>query len=62
MSLPKKESQMRNVSTSESEDLGSFGIKGLYGFLQSLQKDPSIGTLALGLDLTNLGLDLNSSK
>jgi hypothetical protein len=39
-----------------------FGMAGLLTFLHTIETDPNNVTLALGLDLTNLGLNLNSSK
>lgn len=38
-----------------------YGMAGLLTFLRTLDSDPSIVALALGHDLTNLGLNLNSS-
>ncbi|KAL3084331.1 hypothetical protein niasHT_020009 [Heterodera trifolii] len=39
-----------------------FGMAGLLTFLRTIESAPSIVGLALGHDLTNLGLNLNSSK
>uniref|UniRef100_A0A914H2Z2 NOT2/NOT3/NOT5 C-terminal domain-containing protein n=1 Tax=Globodera rostochiensis TaxID=31243 RepID=A0A914H2Z2_GLORO len=39
-----------------------FGMAGLLTFLRTIEGAPSIVGLALGHDLTNLGLNLNSSK
>jgi hypothetical protein len=39
-----------------------YGMVGLLTFLRALESDPTIVALALGSDLTNLGLNLNSSK
>jgi len=39
-----------------------YGMAGLLTFLRTLESEPSIVALALGSDLTNLGLNLNSSK
>lgn len=39
-----------------------FGMLGLLSFIRGIEKDPSIVTLSLGQDLTNIGLNLNSSK
>jgi CCR4-NOT transcription complex subunit 2 len=39
-----------------------YGMAGLLTFLRTLDSDPSIVALALGHDLTNLGLNLNSSE
>jgi hypothetical protein len=39
-----------------------YGMAGLLTFLRTIESDPSIVALALGHDLTNLGLNLNSSK
>ncbi|KAL7071289.1 hypothetical protein ACQ4LE_009548 [Meloidogyne hapla] len=39
-----------------------FGMAGLLTFLRTIESSPSIVGLALGHDLTNLGLNLNSSK
>jgi len=39
-----------------------YGMAGLLTFLRTIESDPSIVALALGHDLTNLGLNLNSTK
>uniref|UniRef100_A0A915D6S2 NOT2/NOT3/NOT5 C-terminal domain-containing protein n=1 Tax=Ditylenchus dipsaci TaxID=166011 RepID=A0A915D6S2_9BILA len=46
----------------QNSRIGPYGMQGLLAFLQHLPLDPSIGALALGYDLTSLGLNLNSSK
>ena len=38
-----------------------FGIIGLLAFIRAAESDPAIVQFALGQDLTNLGLHLNSS-
>ncbi|KAI1693474.1 NOT2 / NOT3 / NOT5 family domain-containing protein [Ditylenchus destructor] len=60
-SLDKEPQRVSEDSTKQS-NIGSFGMSGLYSFLQKLQQDPSIGILPLGVDLTSLGLNLNSTK
>jgi CCR4-NOT transcription complex subunit 2 len=39
-----------------------FGIVGLLTFIKSAETDPSLVALAPGMDLTTLGLNLNSPE
>lgn len=39
-----------------------FGMAGLLTFLRAIELDPQIVGLALGHDLTNLGLNLNAPE
>lgn len=51
---------MTNIPANMLND--QYGMAGLLTFLRTLENDPSIVALALGQDLTNLGLNLNSPK
>uniref|UniRef100_A0A1I7SWC8 NOT2_3_5 domain-containing protein n=2 Tax=Bursaphelenchus xylophilus TaxID=6326 RepID=A0A1I7SWC8_BURXY len=39
-----------------------YGIAGMLSFLRAIDKDPAITSMALGYDLNNLGLNLNSTE
>lgn len=39
-----------------------FGMVGLLTFLRAAESDPNLVTLAMGQDLTTLGLNLNSQE
>lgn len=39
-----------------------YGIAGMLAFLRTIENEPSILGMALGYDLTHLGLNLNSSE
>lgn len=39
-----------------------FGMVGLLTFIRAAESDPNLVTLALGTDLTGLGLNLNSQE
>lgn len=39
-----------------------YGIAGMLAFLHHAETDPAIVSMALGYDLNNLGLNLNSSE
>ncbi|CAD5212038.1 unnamed protein product [Bursaphelenchus okinawaensis] len=39
-----------------------YGIAGMLSFLRAIDRDPAITSMALGYDLNNLGLNLNSSE
>jgi CCR4-NOT transcription complex subunit 2 len=59
-----QQQQLQHTQTSSSRhDLnlaGSFGLMGLMGVIR--MEDPERGSLALGTDLTTLGLNLNSNE
>lgn len=53
--------QARNKTPlSQMSDLDRFGLAGLFGTIRS--ENPEIASLAIGHDLTVLGLDLNSTE
>lgn len=39
-----------------------FGMVGLLTFMRAAESDPNLATLASGIDLTGLGLNLNSQE
>ena len=39
-----------------------FGIVGLLAFIRAVENDPNLVTLAHGIDLTTLGLNLTSQE
>lgn len=56
---PRPAVKPHRAAESEIEDPKEFGLKGLLRIIR--MTDPDLNTLALGTDLTTLGLDLNSS-
>lgn len=51
---------MTNIPASMVKD--QFGIVGLLTFIRAAETDPNLVSLALGQDLTALGLNLNSTE
>lgn len=51
---------MKNIPAGMLND--QFGMAGLLTFLRAIESDPAIVALALGHDLTTLGLNLNSTE
>jgi CCR4-NOT transcription complex subunit 2 len=50
------------VSVPAGMVVDQFGMLGLLTFIRAAETDPDIVALALGSDLTTLGLDLNSQE
>lgn len=55
-----KDGRVTNIPANMVMD--QFGMVGLLAFIRAAETDPNLVSLALGTDLTTLGLNLNSSE